>query len=315
MRKPKLHNRIGRSMVTLPFSALLALALWWLPQGGYSHSYMASLLLVGLTAYVLIETNNSNVLFRIRSRMMSSFWLFAMGCIGLYHPFQPAMVAAFCLSVSYYLLFRNYQQTQNAAGIFHVFVMLSVGAVAYPPLICYAPFFLWYLLVFMRAISFRGLLAALIGLICPFWFWMGYLLWKEDLQPLVDWWVAFPHFFSLPSSSQLFQSSPLHLSWFVIGFLALWSSMYYLQHSYDDKIKVRMILYVYVCQSILTLLFVVFQPQHLSPMLPIMLLNCSPLVAHYFTLRNTWVALVVFCLSALAFGFLGVLTLLHLVNP
>lgn len=310
MRKPKLHNRFGRSIATLPFSALFALTLWWLPQGGYSHSYLVSLLLTGLTAYVLIETNNSNALFRTRSRMMSSFWLLAMGCIGLLHPFQPAMIATFCLSVSYYLLFKNYQQTQNTAEIFHVFVMLSVGAVAYPSLICYAPFFLWYLLVFMRAISFRGLLAALIGLICPFWFWIGYLLWQEDMQPLVDWWAALPHFSSLPCLSEMTLSSPLHLSWLVVGFLAVWSSVYYLQHSYDDKIKVRMILYVYVCQSILTLLFVVFQPQHLLPMLPIMLLNCSPLVAHYITLRATWVALVIFCLSVLAFVTLGVLTLL-----
>lgn len=311
-------------MVTLPFCSLLAIGLWWLPGRAYSPDYAVSLALVALTTYVILETNNTNQLIRTRSRMISSVWVFSMACLGVLHPFHPVVLATFCLAVSYYLLFRTYQETQPVVDTFHTFLMLSLGGVVYPPILLFAPFYLWYLIVFMRAISFRSFFAALLGLMAPFWFWTGYLLWRGDLSPLIDWTMALeplrPE--NLQAKALLLQSmtiDPQHsgvmsMDWVIANapflllvVLTIWTSVYYLANSFDDKIRTRMMLYIYVFQSVLIILMaLVFSADDL---LPFLLLSCSPLIAHYFTLRNTWVGLVVFFLTLLAFAVVALLTL------
>ena len=323
MRKPKLHNRIGRSVATLPVCSLMAVGLWWLPQQAYSHAYAVSLVLVALTAYVILETNNTNQLIRTRSRMMASVWVFGAACFGALHPFHPIILATFCLAVSYYLLFRAYQKTQPVVDTFHTFVVLSLGGVVYPPMLLFAPFYLWYLIVFMRAISFRSFLAALIGLLLPFWFWTGYLLWMEDLTPLVEWSGAFnvlrienlrEMLLHLQASLLAFQPTDINVDWLIsnapyllLVVLTIWTSVYYLSNSYDDKIRTRMMLYIYVFQSVLIILMTSLFDS--CDLLPLLLLSCSPLIAHYFTLRNTWVSLIVFILTLMVFAAVAVITL------
>ena len=305
MRKPKIHNRIGCSVATLPICALLAAALWWWPQGAYSHGYAVSLLLVMFTAYIVAETNNTNMLIRTRSRMLSSVWLFGAACIASFHPFQPTVLAALCLAISHYTLFRTYQKIEPVVDIFHSFVVLSFGALVFPPMVLFAPFFIWYLLVFMRSLTFRGFFAALVGFVLPFWFWVGWLLWHQDLTPLIEWWgrltsMVSPNHAVLDPANYNIPNLISYAPFILLALLAIWTSVYYLLNSYDDKIRTRMMLYIYVFQSALILLFSIVTSSFQQP-LPLLLLCLSPLVAHYFTLRNTWVALIVFILTLLAF--------------
>ena len=312
-------------MATLPVCSLLAVGLWWLPQQAYSHAYAVSLALVALTAYVTLETNNTNLLIRTRSRMMASVWVFGAACYGVLHPFQPTILATFCLAASYYLLFRTYQKQQPVVDTFHSFAMLSLGGIVFPPMLLFAPFYLWYLIVFMRAISFRSFFAALIGLLLPFWFWAGYLLWMEDLTPLLEWTGAFNvmRIENLREMALQLQTSFLTLQptdfnvdvdrlisnapYLLLVILTIWTSVYYLCNSYDDKIRTRMMLYIYVFQSVLIIFMTLLFDS--CDLLPLLLLSCSPLIAHYFTLRNTWVSLMVFILTLMAFIAVAVLTL------
>ena len=319
MRKPKLQNRVGRGIATLPVSALLALALWWWPQGSYSHDYVLGLVLVALTAYVLVETNNTFQLIRVRSRMVASVWLLGMAGLGFLHPLQSSLAVAFCLAVSYHLLFRSYQRAEDVYDVFHAFLMLSLGSILFPPLLFYVPFYCWYLLVFMRALSLRTFFAAWVGLFLPFWFWGGYLLWQCDFSS-PRWWedgfLPFHNWVSHLSSyitvtPECWWQQPLsviHLSFLFWVILAVSSSIYYLQRSYDDKIRVRMMLYVYIFQTALTLLFAFLHPQDAAVLLPLLLLNAAPLVAHYFTLRSTWLCFFSFLFFLLGAIYIGYLT-------
>lgn len=319
MRKPKFHNRIGRSVVTLPLCAMLAIGMWWLPQRAFTPDLIVGLLLTAFTAYVILETNNTYQVIRVRSRMVSSVWLFGAGCFITMHPFSPSLLAAFCLSVGIYLLFQTYQQSQPTTDTFHAFLLLSLGSIVLPPVLFLAPFFLWYLLVFMRSLSFRSFLAAFVGLALPFWFWIGWLLWQEDLSPLFSWWndlLAYCHMGIFGMTDAIVESrgavlqgllesiTPADLvdnaPFVTLAFLTLWTSFYYLTNSYDDKIRTRMMMYIYLMTSWVILLFALFTFQF-TPFTPLLLLSCTPLVAHYFTLRNTWLAALVFVLTLVAF--------------
>ena len=311
MRKPRLHNKIGRSIFTLPICVLLAIALWWWPRGSSLLDNLLSLLLTLFVAYVLMETNNTNQIIRVRSRMLSSVWLLGMACIGFLHSFQPILLSVLSLSISYYLLFRTYQCTQPVADVFHSFLFLSLGAVVFPPMLYLVPAFLWYLLVFMRTLTFRTLWAAVVGTCLPFWFWMGFLLVKEDLTPLVTWWgslLGMANLYDWGNFEWADMQDPDALShqlpFFFFTFLTLWTSVYYLLNSYDDKIRTRMIFYIYVCQSALIVAYAIltFRFEESTPLL---LLSFSPLLAHYFTLRTTWGSLVMFVLTILGFAVLA----------
>ena len=276
--------------------------------------------------YVIAETNNSNMLIRTRSRMVASVWVFGMACLGMLHPFHPSILPAFCMGVSHYLLFRTYQRTQPVVDVFHTFVMLAVGSIVFPPMVFLMPFYLWYLLVFMRSLTFRAFCAAWVGSLFPFWLWSGWLIWEGDLQPLVGWWqeLRTVNLDMLRMEFPNFTFSALSLSFLVLAAFVLWTGIAYLLHSFNDKIRTRMMFYIYIMQSSLILLFAVLfhTPEMLHNLLPLLLVCASPLLAHYFTLTNTWVCLIVFWLFLLAFAGLGVLTLfpespfvINFVNP
>ena len=318
-RKQRLHNKIGRSVATLPLCALLAVALWWLPQGHYSLDYAVGLVLTLLTAYVIAETNNSNMLIRTRSRMISSVWIFGAACIGLLHPFSPALLASFCLAVSYYLLFRSYQKPEPVVDAFHSLFMLSLGSIVVPKMIYLAPVFVWHLGVFMQAITLRTFFAALVGALLPFWFWAGWQMWEGDLAPMVAWLrdvQSVPWVWLRPFDETLAPTLP-HIVFLALAVFSLWSAVSYLFHSFDDKIRTRMMLYVYVFQTLLLVLFgcLTATDDMLFCLLPLLLLSASPLLAHYFTLSNTWFSLIFFLLFVLTAAFIGILTLAPTLLP
>ncbi len=301
---------------------LLALGLWWLPQQAYSHSYLVSLLLTLLTAYVIVETNNTYVLIRTRSRMISSVWLFAMACMGMLHPFQPSLFAAFCLAVSYHLLFRTYGRVEPVVDVFHVFLMLAVGSVAFPPMLVFVPFYFWYLLVFLRSLSPRSFFAGLIGLFLPYWFWVGWIVLQgtsfQELISTADAYVLpkptslVSQYLGLPLSTKLTVGT--------LCLLSLWTGISYLNNYYEDKIQVRMMYYIYLMQTLVIAVLCLLWPIFAEAALPLLLVSCCPLLAHYFTLRNTWMGLFLFVLALLAFTAIALLTLLpevviNFVNP
>ena len=310
MRKLRINNRIGRSSVTPLMCTLLAAGLWWLPSGTYDLGNLVSLLLVLFTGYIVAETNNTYQVLRVRSRMVASTWLFGVACLGALHEFQPIVVAVFCLAVSYYLLFRTYQQINPVADAFHTFLLLSLGSIFYPPVILFVPVYWWYMIVFMRCMSLRVFCATLVGTILPFWFWFGWQLWQENLSPFVAWWEQITIWDHLNVAMYANPSTAiLHLPYFLLLFLTIWTSVYYLIYRYDDKIQTRMMIYIYMFQTLLVAAFSLFVPEPLQ-MLPLMLLNVVPLLAHYFTLHNSWWCLGLFFLTILAFMVVAFQTLL-----
>ena len=71
--------------------------------------------------------------------------------------------------------------------------------------------------------------------------------------------------------------------------------------SYLDKIRTRMIFEMFITIDILTIIFIILQPQHINTLLTIMIVNTSCLFAHYIALTKTRVTNIVcilaFCLT------------------
>jgi len=291
-----------------------ALLLWWLPPTDYKMSRLFSLVICAIAAYALMEASNINSLIRVRTQSVPALWFIALASMGFVHDYQPHLLSAVFLAFSYYFLFRTYQKNQPVVDIFHAFVMLGLGSIFLPQLLWFAPFYFWYLIVYLRALSLRGFCAGFIGLLLPGWIAVNacflfnrmplVLNWLNGIfsfQPIVlDNYLSFSH-----------DSGTLGwlLAWSLVGGLSLWSAIQYVSSSYADKIQTRMLLYILVSQSVIILLFAVLQPINAKVLLMPMLVSSMPLIAHYFTLTHTWFASLVFVLSAAVLTGIALLTL------
>lgn len=271
-RGSKFQIEIAQSRLNLPVCGIFALLMcgvnWSLP-------------FLLFTAFILLETNNEFQILRVRSRMVTGFWLLLVGIVPFLHEPGISLFCAACMALSFRLLFRCYEKQEPVENAFHSFLLLGLCLLGVPSLLLLVPMHLFYLAVFLRSISLRMLCASLIGLMLPFWVVLGWSavvqdyvffnLWLEGIKPLpldADTYSIFPVYYQ-------------HLWGFVtlVGMVAI---LHQLIYKYDDKIKTRMLLYIFVGDSLVIWLLMTLQPHLFSVLMGALSVSIAPLMAHYF---------------------------------
>ena len=305
----RFHNKIAGSVFTLPVCAVLAVALWWLPQRAFTIPHALGLVLCLLTTYIVMETNGRLHIIRIRSRMMSCVWLILAASLSFMHPLAEPIVAAAFLCVSYLLLFRCYQKHRPQKYVFHAFLMLSLGSFVAPVMLAMAiPFFL-YLAIFLRTLPAKAFWAGVLGLIVPFWCYAAGCFITGNIQVFVARLTEMAQY-EMPSVEGV-MSMPLaeQVSAGIVALLSLVSIVHYLRTNYDDMIRVRMILYIYVSQTLLLMAFLLLQPATYETTMALLIASASPLIAHYFALSKSIFCAISFLLSLLLVAGMATLNL------
>lgn len=302
MRRDRLQNHVSGSVFTLPTCAVLFLVSWYFNNRNAlmePWTWVTFLILV-LTAYILVEMNNRNQLLRVRSRMVSSVWLVLAASITVLQTYGEGPVAACAMPGAYFMLFRTYQKIDCEADSFHYALMLGMSSLLLPQLICCLPLFLWHQTVFLRSMSLRTLCAVLVGCIFPFLLVSGYSLVMDEWSYLLSWWNDLRQW--VPVNILAYQQlSVIQVaSWSVITFFSLLGVLHYLSTSYNDKIQVRMLLYILCLQWFVLEVYVCLQPHQMDTFLPLLAVTGAPLIAHYFALTRTWLTNTIFVLSVLA---------------
>ena len=341
MKRHRFQNKVAGSVFTLPVCIVLAVALWWWPQQAFSIPHLLGLLLCLLTTYIVMETNAQQHIIRIRTRIMSCVWLVLAACLSSMHALGEPIIAAACLCTSYLLLFRCYQRHRPQTIVFHVFLMLSIGSFFAPIMLPMAiPFFL-YIAIFLRSLTKKAFWAGVLGLSAPYMCYaVGCFLTVdidiEQLQLTIHNFISsiealasdiqhydfssFQPFNALPSpefwqehfAPLLEEDSVTKLySVSLIILLSIISIMHYLRTNYDDKIRVRMILYIYMTQTLLLFAFLLLKPTHYESTLALLVASASPLIAHYFALTGSILSNIFFILSLLLTVGMAVLNLFY----
>lgn len=309
MRKRKFRNKVSEGWLTLPVVVVVVSLSWVLPDA-QNLLLWGGLALAGLMTYILVEWNNSFQLLRVRSQMMGATFLALTAAFPQSHLLVWDLLPVVCLLLSYVVLFRAYGLYEPQGVIFHAFLFLGIGSLVEPLLLLLVPFFFFSIQVQLRALSPRSFCAGIIGVCLPYWFYLPYLLWKEGFSVVVmrEWLQTF-----VPSIPDYLAIPPSH--WVGLGtllFLALVSILHFVRTSYNDKIRTRQYLYLLLVQEIPIALLAVAFPDRVDVFLPLLLLNTTPFVAHYFTLAkgrgmNLW-----FCCWILIILWLGLSHHLHL---
>lgn len=302
MYRNTLRHRLTTGTMTLPVTATLAALTWLLPPSLSGEAatdvrlWWAGLLLTAVITYGWVECNNRNTLLRVRSRMVgSTYLLLTIACPAL-HQASWSSLPALTLLPAYFALFATYGRPQAVGSSFHVFLMVGIASLCYMPLLLLSLPFLFSLAVQMRSLTGRTFGAALLGLLLPYWMVLGYALFTDRLAEYAD---------HLLSS---WQYAPPVLSdapeWAIgtclaVSFLGLLSACHYVRTAYNDKIRTRMFFYAIISVEVILIAGCALAPRHYQILLPMLLVNSSPLLAHHFTLARGRGAGIWFYLSML----------------
>lgn len=272
--------QVATGRLTLPVTTFVCLLLWLV--SGSQWTDLASLAIVALTGYVMIEANTAFTLIRTRTALPVCLYGWVATSLFFLHPFswENFVTPAFVLAV--YQLFRSYESPSPTNSIYHAFLFLSLGSLVCPQFMVFA--FLWWIcMIPFRAMNVRSFLASLIGWITPYWFLFGYAFFFDEMPlffaPLQEMIRIYPIEYSLLAPAEV-------ISWGVITLLLLVSSFHYWQIAYKDKTRTRIYHSFLVYAGWWTTLLCVLQPVHLPVWMPIQLVCMAFLCGHLFTLTR-----------------------------
>lgn len=308
MIRKRLQNKIAESRFAFPVASLYAIAVW-LVGGALTDGLYLQFAMFAVSVLMMVTLNNSNSLIRIYSRMVSCSFIVMTCAAPFLFASMDAAVVQFFFILFYIALFRTYQDKKAPGLVFYSFACIGIASMSFVQILYFVPF-LWILMGNnMMAISHKMFWASVLGIIAPYWFASGYYAWQGRIDEFVD------HFNGLTEFSPLWDYSMVNehhiVTLGIFAVLALIGIVHYLRNSYLDKIRTRMIFELFITVDVLTVIFLVLQPQHICCLLPIFVVNTSCLFAHFVALtktRTTNIVFVVVCLMLVgltAYNLLG----------
>ena len=265
---------------TLPVVILICLLLW-----GSTFQEWNELISLGVTiiiGYVFIETNTTFNLIRTRTSMpVCLYWLIATALFFL-HPFEWTNLVPLVFILATYQLFHSYESVSSSPFIFHSFLFIGLGSIAFPQLLYMVPM-LWGSMIPFRAISIKSFLASIIGLMTPYWFIFGYALYFNEMHILLTPLREAAHLYPIDYSHL---TLPEIASWGFITLLLIVSGFHYWQISYMDKTRTRIYHSYLAIAGFWATLLSILQPVHLCEWLSIQLICTAFLCGHLFSLTR-----------------------------
>jgi len=327
VRNNYLQKKITTGRLTLPVAIIISIACWVLasfllpdlPLQKMNYSLFQvldlsaipnwtnktiSFLLYAVIGYSLIEFNSTFAIIRMRASVQTSlFFLFTAAC-PILQQVDAGNIAAITILISVYFLFRSYQHHQSSADLFHSFIFIGIGSLAFPPFTVLIP--IWLIGAYnFQSLNVRSFFAAIIGWSIPYWFLFAHAYYHGDMnlfyKPFIDLASFQPIDFSAITLSEIVTSAYLFVLFAV-------SSIHCFVTSYQDKIRTRSYLRFIIFVNSYLFILLVLQPMHIACLLSSLLVGVSILVGHLFVLTNSKASNMFFIFSLIG------LILLYLFN-
>ena len=202
----------------------------------------------------------------------------------LFHS-TSAMLLSICTIATFIALFITYQDKQSMGWTFYGFTSLGIASVIDVRMLYFAPV-LWVAMVFyLRSMTLRTFLTSIFGLLCPYWFLSLYLIYTDDFTPAIE------HFSQLARFGRVADITGLPLNMllstgltFILGVTGI---VHYVRNRINDKTRTRMLFNTFILVDIASMVFIILQPQLYMPLLTMMIITTSPLIAHFIALTDT----------------------------
>jgi hypothetical protein len=285
MAYKRFQNTVMESKMLFPFTVVIAAAAIYLAglvEGGWwiqTACLVVSVMLMG-------ELNSSNQLLRVVSQSTPSMYLLLVAVAIYLFPDIECSIMQLCMIALWYMLFHCRQHDESPGWVFYGFFCVGLASMVFVPVLWYVPVFWILMATCLRALTARAFFASLLGLITPYWIGGPFILYLQGPD------VVLTHFSQLWTFEPLGDWSMLGIQeWMAIGWTTLLTVIgicHYLNSGYQDKIRTRLLHEVFITSALITIAAIALQPQHHKLWLSILIVNASPLIAHYLTLTHTW---------------------------
>ena len=309
----RLQNKISESRTALPFTSIYA-TLIWIAAGLLSQQWWPQFACFLLSTYLMVDLNNNNMLIRIYSRMVSCAFLMLSTAASFMFDSLDGQLTTLCSLCSLTFLFKSYQDKASAPAIFTCFFCVGVASMLAIHVLIYVPVMWLSMFFFIQSLSFRTLGASILGILAPYWFIMPFMVINNRFGPFLQ------HISEITKMGDLFDFSSVTLSqWLILALVVIVAAigtLHYLASSYKDKFRTRQLYGCFITIDIFTLLYFILQPQHVETCLQVLIVNSSPLIAHFIALTRSRFTNVVFIILLVLTFALTVFNLLpnHLIT-
>lgn len=295
----RLQNKIAESSLTLPVVAAGGALVWGLSllfRGGA----WPQLVCFAVSCYFMVELNNANALLRVRSRMVTAtFIVLSCAASQLFASFTGSFVQL-CFIIAMLLLFLTYQRPDSVGRIYYAFLFVGLSSMAFVQVLYFVPL-LWLLMATqLQSFSIKGLSATLLGLITPYWIASVWCLFERDFTPMTE------HFAKLAQLAVPYRDMTINIGLLAVVVLTVVLSItgivHFWLHSFEDKIRIRLLYGFFTSMLLFGTLLLCLQPQHYEVLIPLQTVFASPLIAHFLTFTQSRLTNIVFIV-------VGVLTL------
>lgn len=277
---------IATGRLVLPVVILVCLILWGTTLTEWSN--LGSLAITAACGYLMIEMNTAFTLIRTRTTLPVSIYSYLTTIFFFLHPFTWSNLTQLALLLSVFQLFLSYESDHASTHIFHTFLFIGLGSIAFPQLIYYSPLIALSTIAF-RSVSAKSFFAGILGLVTPYWFLFGYAFFYDKTYLFYDTVKEMIHLYPIDYTTVSFAEITAVV---FTTLLLVICAVHYFQVSYLDKTRTRIHLSFMVYWGLWTTLFLFLQPQHLHTLLPVQLISTSFLAGHLFTLtRNRFISL------------------------
>ena len=305
-----LQNRISRSRILLPSMGMYAIVVWLMCGLLSDHLWLQFACFV-ISSYLMVELNNSNALIRIYSRMVSCSFIM-MACMSTFLlKSASAMLLSIFVVMSFITAFLTYQDKSSMGRTFYSFLSLGLATLLEIRLLYFAPVMWIAMFFYLRSMNIRIFISSLFGLVCPYWFVSLYLIYTNDFT------LAVSHFSRLVKFGHIADFSHIPVSALVsiyfVTTLSVTGIIHYLRNRINDKTRTRMLYNTFILFNLATIVFLILQPQLYMPLLTILIVTGSPLIAHFIALTHTWItnmSFKVIVITALALTIMNILQLI-----
>lgn len=301
----RFQNKIAESRIALPVTAVYAF-LVCLCCGFWEQQMYWQFAVLAVSSFLMMELNNANALIRIYSRMVSCSFIVLVVMAKFMLVSLPCGVEQLCFIAFFLCLFKAYQDKRAIGLVFYAFVMLGIASLQFVQILYFLP--VAFVLLFTNILvgGLRQLCAALLGVLAPYWVVAGYSLYKGNLQDLLTCLQGLWTFAPIAD----FGALDIHqeVTFVLVAVVSMIGMVHFHRNSYKDKIRTRMLFETFTTFNLLTMVFMVLQPQHFNSLLSMLVVSTAPQTGHFISLTNTkatnitFVVLLVIVLCVTAFN-------------
>lgn len=288
----------------LPVAGVYALIVWTL-AGLITSQWWPQLSCLAASCYLLIEISNSNALVRIRSRMVTTTFIFLSTMFVSGFASLTGGMVQLCFVTAILLLFNTYQDNQSVGKVFYAFLSIGLSSLFFVHILYLVPV-IWILMATqLQSFSGRTLAASIIGLVTPYWFIMLWFIYQQDFSllvchfsPLVSHFIPDGEPDASSSASVFLDYSTVTLEQMLVYVflvaLSVAGIIHFWNNSFEDKIRIRLLYGFFTTITLLMLVLLALLPRYFDPLIRLAFICASPLVAHFLTLTSTRITNIAF---------------------